>query len=160
MYSPKEESARQTRKNWLAKRQAHLKQEDPRMPVLEVQGILDPIAGDMRNLWPASEWNNPLVVSVPASAPVEMGVGETITFFLDKTELYRRPIEALEDLQFSIAPGLFGIGKPYELVYEHSDWLGNTMRPYRLCLMWIIRHPIETRQANRLCSRMRWEAMV
>ncbi|MDU8430299.1 hypothetical protein RYA99_20140 [Pseudomonas syringae pv. actinidifoliorum] len=127
MYSPKEESARQTRKNWLAKRQAHLKQEDPRMPVLEAQGILGPIAGDDRNLWPVSEWKNPLVVSVPASAPVEMGVGETITFFLDKTELYRRPIEALEDLQFSIAPGLFGIGKPYELVYEHSDWLGNTM---------------------------------
>ncbi|WP_059003368.1 hypothetical protein [Pseudomonas syringae] len=127
MYSPKEESARQTHKNWLAKRQAHLKQEDPRMPVLEAQGILGPIPGDDRNLWPVSERINPLVVSVPASAPVTLKNGESITFFLDNTELYRRPIEALEDLQFSIAPGLLGSGKPYELVYEHSDGLGNTM---------------------------------
>lgn len=81
MYSPKEESARQTHKNWLAKRQAHLKQEDPRMPVLEAQGILGPIPGDDRNLWPVSERINPLVVSVPASAPVTLKNGESITFF-------------------------------------------------------------------------------
>ncbi|NAT25933.1 hypothetical protein [Pseudomonas syringae] len=127
MYSPKEESARQTRKNWLAKRQAHLKQEDPRMPVLEAQGILGPIAGDDRNLWPVSEWNNPLVVSVPASAPVEMGVGDTITFFLDDVELDTILLNTPDDLRYSIAANLINSGKPYEVWYQHGSWLGNTM---------------------------------
>ncbi|WP_057435041.1 hypothetical protein [Pseudomonas syringae group genomosp. 3] len=127
MYSPKEVSARQTRKDWLAKRQAHLKQEDPRMPVLEAQGILVPIPGDERNLWPVNQWDKDLVVSVPASAPVTVANGESIAFFLDDTELYSGPIDTLEDLRFSIAPDLLASGKPYELVYEHSDGLGNTM---------------------------------
>ncbi|UQW72646.1 hypothetical protein [Pseudomonas avellanae] len=128
MYSPKEESARQTRKNWLAKRQAHLDQEDPRMPVLEALGILGPIPGDMRNLWPVSEWNNPLVVSVPASAPVEMGVGDTITFFLDDVELDIIPLNTFDDLRYSIAANLINSGKPYEVWYQHySNLLGNTM---------------------------------
>ncbi|WP_044420381.1 hypothetical protein [Pseudomonas syringae group genomosp. 3] len=127
MYSPKEVSARQTRKDWLAKRQAHLEQEDPRMPALEAQGILVPIPGDERNLWPVNQWDKELVVSVPASAPVTVANGESIAFFLDGTELYSGPIEVPDDLQFFIAPDLLVSGKPYELVYEHSDGLGNTM---------------------------------
>ncbi|POD79167.1 hypothetical protein BKM17_05915 [Pseudomonas syringae group genomosp. 3] len=127
MYSPKEESARQTRKDWLAKRQAHLDQEDPRMPVLEALGILGPIPGDDRNLWPVSEWNNPLVVSVPASAPVEMGVGDTITFFLDDVELDTIVLNTADDLRYSIAANLISSGKPYEVWYQHGSWLGNTM---------------------------------
>ncbi|EPM72249.1 hypothetical protein A584_05967 [Pseudomonas syringae pv. theae ICMP 3923] len=134
MYSPKEESARQTRKNWLAKRQAHLDQEDPRMPVLEALGILGPIIGDDRNLWPVSEWNNPLVVSVPASAPVEMGVGDTITFFLDDVELDTILLNTAEDLRYSIAANLINSGKPYEVWYQHSSWLGNTMPSISLVL--------------------------
>ncbi|WP_032633217.1 hypothetical protein N027_16105 [Pseudomonas syringae USA007] len=127
MYSPKEVSARQTRKDWLAKRQAHLEQEDPRMPVLEAQGILGPIIGDERNLWPVSEWNNPLVVSVPASAPVDMGFGDTITFFLDDVELDTIVLNTPDDLRYSIAANLINSGKPYEVWYQHGSWLGNTM---------------------------------
>ncbi|WP_024677954.1 hypothetical protein [Pseudomonas syringae] len=127
MYSPKEESARQTRKDWLAKRQARLEQEDPRMPALKAQGISVAIPGDNRNLWPVSERNNPLVVSVPDSALVTLANGESIAFFLDGTELHSGPIEAFEDLQFSITPYSLAYGKPYDLVYEHSDGLGNTM---------------------------------
>lgn len=134
MYSPKEESARQTRKNWLAKRQAHLDQEDPRMPVLEALGILGPIPGDMRNLWPVSEWNNPLLVSVPASAPVEMGFGDTITFFLDDLELDTILLNTTDDLRYSIAANLINSGKPYEVWYQHSSWLGNTMPSISLVL--------------------------
>ncbi|MFA0994505.1 MULTISPECIES: hypothetical protein [Pseudomonas syringae group] len=127
MYSPKEESARQTRKNWLAKRQAHLDQEDPRMPVLEAQGILGPIPGDMRNLWPVSQWDKELVVSVPASAPVDMGFGDTITFFLDDVELDTIVLNTPDDLRYSIAANLINSGKPYEVWYQHGSWLGNTM---------------------------------
>ncbi|RMR04430.1 hypothetical protein ALP92_102895 [Pseudomonas syringae pv. primulae] len=127
MYSPKEESARQTRKNWLAKRQAHLDQEDPRMPVLEAQGILGPIPGDDRNLWPVSQWDKELVVSVPASAPVEMGFGDTITFFLDDVELDTILLNTPDDLRYSIAANLINSGKPYEVWYQHGSWLGNTM---------------------------------
>ncbi|SDW54955.1 hypothetical protein SAMN05444064_104252 [Pseudomonas syringae] len=134
MYSPKEESARQTRKNWLAKRKAHLDQEDPRMPVLEAQGILGPIPGDERNLWPVSQWNNDLVVSVPASAPVEIGFGDTITFFLDDVELATNLLNTPDDLRYSIAASLINSGKPYELWYQHGSWLGNTMPSIPLLL--------------------------
>ncbi|MCR8721588.1 hypothetical protein NVV30_23195, partial [Pseudomonas syringae] len=94
---------------------------------LEAQGILGPIIGDERNLWPVSEWNNPLVVSVPASAPVDMGFGDTITFFLDDVELDTIVLNTPDDLRYSIAANLINSGKPYEVWYQHGSWLGNTM---------------------------------
>ncbi|SOQ10531.1 hypothetical protein CFBP1573P_03205 [Pseudomonas syringae pv. persicae] len=134
MYSPKEESARQTRKDWLARRQAHLDQEDPKMPALEALGILGPIPGDMRNLWPMSQWSNDLVVSVPALAPVVIGFGETITFILDNVDLDTNAINTPDDLSYSIAAALIDSGKPYELSYRHYNWSGNTMGSIPLVL--------------------------
>lgn len=134
MYSPKEKSARQTRKDWLAKRQVHLDQDDPRMPVLEAVGILDPVLGDMRYLWPVSQWDKNLEVSVPNLPPVEIGVWDTITFFLDEMDLATNLLESTDDLSYSIAADLISSGKPYKLSYDYGSSLGNTMSSIPLVL--------------------------
>ncbi|WP_235662548.1 MULTISPECIES: hypothetical protein [Pseudomonas syringae group] len=132
MYSPKEKeiAAIQSRKEWLARRQARLQADEPTMPVLEVGNIGDvlaPIPGDDRYLWPVSQWDKELIVKVPDSAPVTMRFGETITFFLDELELATNLLNESADLSYAIAPGLINDGKLYVLRYEYMNWFGNTV---------------------------------
>ncbi|WP_371245628.1 hypothetical protein AB9V63_17270 [Pseudomonas syringae pv. tomato] len=43
-------------------------------------GALLPISGDDRTLWPKTQWENPLTLTLPRSDFIEYGYGETLEY--------------------------------------------------------------------------------
>ncbi|KPW60102.1 Uncharacterized protein ALO80_03520 [Pseudomonas caricapapayae] len=132
MYSPKEESAKKSRKDWLTWLLERFGRQGLELPILEVEGVLKPIPGDPRYLLPKE--GGDLIVKVPASATVNMEQGDTITFFIDDVECGKVTYTTPDQLICLIKPEYIGGKTEYRLWYLYTPSDYNTVESIRFLL--------------------------
>lgn len=123
--SAAEQTRQAYRKN---KRLERVRQDpDPTPEALELNGVLGPIPGDDRNLWPKTQWGKDLTIRVPNS--LDLYPYEILYFVMDGVDLERRvlsdPVKP-EDRNYVVTADKIEDEGVYVFEYKHTNQDGNT----------------------------------
>lgn len=129
------EQARQANRRRLMEQ---ARQDPPILPMPEGDGVLGPITGDAKNLWPKNLWGQPLTFRVPASVSLVGNVGEVLTFLIDGDVLEARPVVDPDndptEREYVLSADRFSEEGEYLLAYRHLNMLGNDQLSHPLAL--------------------------
>lgn len=95
-------------------------------PAPELAGVLDPITGDDRTLWPKANWGTDIGVVIPPISP-KPEVGDVITLVVAGAEVDSRVIDNPDDpvqFMFSVSAAAIGDEGRYEFsyIFQNADF--------------------------------------
>ncbi|GAB0077335.1 hypothetical protein TOC8171_27380 [Pseudomonas syringae] len=88
-------------------------------------GALLPISGDDRTLWPKTQWENPLTLTLPRSDFIEYGYGETLEYKVNGSHLQTNVLDSPSDVEVIVPVDVIKEAGRYLFSYHYTQYDGN-----------------------------------